>query len=228
MRPGFPRLTAEFVAIVVGVLVALAVDALVERRNERRLEEMYLSRLEAELQKDSAVITDGLMLVGRGDSALADLALLRSREIEPADTLRLIDGLMRARVRGLPGAMSQVTFDELRSTGLIRLIRDPELRARMGSHYARIARSRDLLDADYSHYPLAISEVLPAEAQRLWIAPAEVTPAVLARAIGQLEAAPDLERHIRSKRGYLVLQQYNLERALISGDSLLRQLRRAR
>jgi hypothetical protein len=54
--------------------------------------------------------------------------VLRRGGASPPDGARLIDGLMRARVSGIPAALSQNTFDELRSTGAIRFIRDAETR----------------------------------------------------------------------------------------------------
>lgn len=49
------RLVAEFVVIVLGVLVALAADRWITRLDRDALEEDYLSRLEADLKRDSAL-----------------------------------------------------------------------------------------------------------------------------------------------------------------------------
>lgn len=212
---------AEFVIIVAGVLVALAVDSLVERMHERELEASYLRRLETEVRNDSILIVSGIAFIDRADSALVQLLQLRRAGVTPPDGARLIDGLMRARVSGIPAALSQNTFDELRSTGAIRFIRDAETRSEIGSHYATIVRSRAQLETDYTHYPLALSEVLPGEVQRMWLSDQPVPAAAVDEAIRDLARAPDLDRHLRSKRGYLAIQRVLLGRLLASADTLL-------
>ena len=222
------RSLAEFVTIVSGVLLALAVDSCVERRNKRELEESYLSRLEAELRQDSSRIRTALEFLDRADSALVQLTRLRQAGGTPADPQRLVIDLTRARVRGLPGALSESTFDDLLSTGSIGLIRDPEVRAGIIDHYSFVARRRQILDTDYTHYPLAISEVVPGEVQNLVSRDITIPDSLLTKAVSELVLDRDLERHINSKRGYSALQRQALVSVLESGDSLLVLLRRRR
>jgi hypothetical protein len=51
-RIPWPRLVAEFLVIVVGVLVALGVDQWVQDRQDRALEAEYLERLLADVRYD--------------------------------------------------------------------------------------------------------------------------------------------------------------------------------
>ncbi|MEX2283404.1 MAG: hypothetical protein WEE89_13055 [Gemmatimonadota bacterium] len=46
--------------------------------------------------------------------------------LPPRDSQQLVQGLIPARVRGLPGSLSQSTFDDPRSTG-VRLISHPRV-----------------------------------------------------------------------------------------------------
>jgi hypothetical protein len=48
------RVIGEIAVIVIGVLIALGVDSVVEMRNERKLERSYLQRLVQDLTADSA------------------------------------------------------------------------------------------------------------------------------------------------------------------------------
>jgi hypothetical protein len=221
------RPMAEFVTIVTGVLVALAVDAYAEGRNDRQLEQSYLTRLEEELRSDSVRIQGGLQFLSRADSALNELARLRAGH-EPSDPERLISGLISARVRGLPGSLSQSTFDDLQSTGAIRMIRDPRVRVELASHYAGIARRRSQLDTDYTHFPLAISEAMPGAIQRMLLLGQPAPDSLVRKTIRLLAAQPGLEAHINSKTAYAALQRYFLQETKSSGDNLLVTIRAAR
>ena len=221
------RPIAEFVTIVTGVLVALAVDAWAEGRNDRRLELSYLGRLEEELRQDSIRIEAGLQFLSRADSALHELAQLRAGH-QPTDAERLIRGLITARVRGLPGSLSQSTFDDLRSTGAIRLIRDSRVRTELASHYAGIARRRSQLDTDYTHFPLAISEAMPGPVQRMLLLGEPAPDSLVRRTMRQLATQPGLEAHINSKTAYAALQRFFLLETKANGDSLLATVRSAR
>jgi hypothetical protein len=82
------RPIAEFAVIVVGVLVALAVDAAWEARQEAARLDTYLLRLEADLQEshrelDEAVTADSLVMA----SAYSFIAGITSEPMAPADSL---------------------------------------------------------------------------------------------------------------------------------------------
>jgi hypothetical protein len=225
--PKLAKPFGEFIVIVTGVLVALAVDAWVERRQERRLEVSYLLRLEEELRQDSVRIEGGLQFLADVDSTLLELSRLRSG-LPPRDSLRLVQGLIPARVRGLPGSLSQSTFDDLRSTGAIRLISDPRVRFGISFHYAGIARRRQQLDTDYTHFPLVMSELLPGAVQQAVLLGTPIPDTLMREALRGLRTDAELDRHIRSRTGYSAIQRYFLNETLTSGDSLLAILRARR
>ena len=54
----WPRAIAEFMVIVIGVLVALAVDRWNADQEDRRLEQTYLASLAADLEQASDFITE--------------------------------------------------------------------------------------------------------------------------------------------------------------------------
>lgn len=70
------RLGLEFMTIVAGVLVALAVDQWVRGREDRALEREYLARLEHDLLADSVVSAEAVD-AERGYGALQMLMLER-------------------------------------------------------------------------------------------------------------------------------------------------------
>ncbi len=223
------RVVAEFLAIVVGVLVALGVDAWAQRRSEDARASAYLTRLEEELVANQAVIDDVLTSSLDGaDSALARLKRFRAGTYQPPDAAEFVQALLRARVPGLPGTLSQSTWDDLQSTGSIRLIRDPTVRTQLQLHYAGIERRRSILATEYTHYPRALSEVLPGEAQRFSGLGTDPDPAAVLESLRSLRSAPDLDRHINSRLGYLTLQRGFTLQTRASLEELLEVIRTAR
>jgi hypothetical protein len=65
------RLIGEFVVIVLGVLVALAVDDWNQERSDRELEINLLDRMQSEVLADGADLASGRPLAGRDQPARA-------------------------------------------------------------------------------------------------------------------------------------------------------------
>ena len=150
------RFAGEFIVIVLGVLAALAVDSWSEDRNDRVLEENYLSRLKVDLERD-------LQQIGRARwasfaQARATTTLLFSigdplaGEIpEFTENIQSIDFTVPAtevisdttmgdlvwfakRVRSF--SPSQSTYDEMLATGRLLVIYDQQLRTDVINYYS--------------------------------------------------------------------------------------------
>jgi hypothetical protein len=145
----WPRLVAEFLVIVVGVLVALGVDQWVQDRQDRALEAEYLERLIEDVRYD-----------------LDELEFIRDRSATSMEHARLV--LDRAWVRRAPadsliGAaysasqtrapdLSRATFEELVSSGRIDLLRSREVREALADYERIINEAAGL----YQSVPLGI------------------------------------------------------------------------
>jgi hypothetical protein len=125
------RLAAEFVVIVVGVLVALGVESWAQDRRDRAQETEYLARLLDDVRFDLAelALVDSVSRVG----------LETSRRIStPAvvDTMapsRVVSAVfVTANVR-VPD-LSRATFQELINSGQIELIRSDSVRRALASY----------------------------------------------------------------------------------------------
>jgi hypothetical protein len=134
-RRRLSTLFAEGVIIVVGVLFALAVDRAVIRSDERTLERSYLAGLASDMQATVAAATAAV-----ADAETRDLAarsvLRAARADVPPGTAGL--DVARALVRaGFVGDVSFVreTWDDIVGTGRLQLLRDDDLRRRLGSFY---------------------------------------------------------------------------------------------
>lgn len=129
----FGRLAAEFLVIVVGVLVALAVDQWRESINDRTAEAEYLDRLLIDLRQDSGMVSGDR---AQGAAKAVDLQRVLENLRDP-DIVRRQPSLAwpnLSRTFARPN-LQTTTFDELTTTGGLILIQNNDLRSRIGEHY---------------------------------------------------------------------------------------------
>ena len=132
------RLGAEFVVIVVGVLVALAVDQWRDGLSDRELGAFYLSALERDLRADSSGLeadAERARLVQRSAAQL-DSALAGLRVLTDSGTLSLALGH-----NVIDPPYSTGTILDLTSSGNSHLIEDAELRGRLLDYSSYTERS---------------------------------------------------------------------------------------
>jgi hypothetical protein len=130
----WPRLVAEFLVIVVGVLVALGVDQWAQGRSDRSLEAEYLERLLEDVRYDLdelVFIRDRSATSAEHSQLVLDRAWVRSA---PADSL--VGAAYSASITRVPD-LSRSTFEELVSSGRIDLLRSRQVREALAD-YERI------------------------------------------------------------------------------------------
>jgi hypothetical protein len=152
----YRRWVGEFLVIVLGILVALAVDSWSEERDNRVLEQEYLARIKEDLEWDLAEIEEAIrasILQGRSATTLLyelndpladhvprfrsdrlvaiDFSVPANEEFE-IPLKRLV--WLAARTRSFDPRQS--TYNELLATGRILVIDDTELRLSLIDHYA--------------------------------------------------------------------------------------------
>ena len=150
-RSGLRWLFGETIVIVLGVLVALSLDDIWTARQERNLELQYLWRVHADVSADidyvDRVVREGLDIKLQALAAISPI--VRGQEPVPED----VESFLRnVALGGLLGASSthwvrDTTFEDLKSTGNLRLIRSVDLRQKISRYYAAFdalyERSRD-------------------------------------------------------------------------------------
>lgn len=134
LRTFLPRLAAEFLVIVVGVLVALAVDGWTTSRAEAVLELEYLQRLLEDVEYDLFELEFIEVSARESTQAAADLTSAALVEAMEADLLTA-SALVASNER--EPDLSRNTFRELLSSGRIDLIRSSEVRRAL-SEYDRL------------------------------------------------------------------------------------------
>lgn len=136
MKAALPRLAAEFVVVVVGVLVALGVDSIVSWTHDRELEREYLERLLQDVDYDLGELAF-VEMVAAAAEAYADSLMM------PAVPDRWNDAHLAGAValasNSRQADLSRGTFQELVTSGRIGLIRSQELRTEL-ANYDRLFR----------------------------------------------------------------------------------------
>ena len=156
---------AEFLVIVTGVLVALALNALYQRRENGRNETTYLAlldrdighsirQLEEKISFEAAQVRDGMAAY----RSLSGPAGSENRALVSASLAKLVD--RRTMV------LREATYQDLLSTGNLRLIRNRQLRDRIVDYYETTRAEYDIMNrnnaylVDQIYVPLVVGKGL--------------------------------------------------------------------
>lgn len=165
-RDGWRRAGFELAVVFLGVLIALLVDGWNTRRMANGLERQYLARLTQDVAGDTTALRDLLRTLDGKTSALLWLQGQTLGDLSTAaDSTELVRERVRAHSAGF-GVLrgNSTSFEDLRSTGNLSLIRDPQLRARIVAYYEAWSFNADRVEARRSGFPALLYAVLPPEA----------------------------------------------------------------
>ena len=133
-------LAAEFVLVVAGVLVALAVDTAFENRRDRELRDEYVERIRVDVENDRRALEYRVQF-------FLDVQAFSQQFLDwldadtPLDKETLLAAFYSSEL--WPFVASRGTYQDLLSTGSIRLIDDINLRTSLAAYHnqANTARS---------------------------------------------------------------------------------------
>ncbi len=156
------RWVGEFVVIVISVLAALALDQWAAARADRVSEREYLVALVADLEADAAYLSELVIpLVSLADSALKEVGPVSRGVAEfPTDTIAFLRRVVSSR-RTIAQLPSSPTFDELVSTGALRLIQSARLRSSLVLYYDHMRAMGDRGQERNSGYAPIVRGYLP-------------------------------------------------------------------
>ena len=154
------RIGAEAVAVVGSILLAFSIDAWNERRVERALEAEYLQRIGDELGNARAVLESILRAADGNLLTAPDLTEFFDGRMPASDHQRLVVAIYQ--FGGNPLLRFDLsTFDDLVSTGRLRLISNPEVRQAIQRTYAGLQRLAPLRDPYRGGYMAALRAWIP-------------------------------------------------------------------
>jgi len=132
----------EILIVVVGVFIGLQVTNWNEDRKDTQRGNEYLQRLHDELLQDAAVLRDiSAFWVEVGKYGTAALAYAEDGTLYRGSAWETLLAYYQAS-QVWPYRKPDVTFEEIRGSGNLLLIRDATLRARIASHYGASAGSQ--------------------------------------------------------------------------------------
>ena len=139
------QLVLELALLILGILIALAVDGWIDDRRDARSERRYLELLVRDLDRDLEVLDEFLAYEERqvADSVFAYRALRGGVAAE--DREAVADALTRLSWRRTL-RLTRATYTDLLSTGNLRLIRTPALRDRVVGLYENNERTLVIRD----------------------------------------------------------------------------------
>lgn len=135
----------ELLLLVLGILIALAVDDWVQSRRDARTERDYLQLLVRDLERDDEILKEfiGFEELQVNDGVEAYRALRST--VEPADREAVAAKLSRLTSRRTL-RLVRATYTDLVSTGNLRLISNPALRDRVVKYYEESDRRIAIVD----------------------------------------------------------------------------------
>jgi hypothetical protein len=185
----------EFVMLVVGILLALAVNNWVEDRRDARIERQYLERLVRDLDQTLETLDEFARFETRqsADGAAAYRALANG--VAPADRDAVAHALSNLTTRRTI-RITRATYSNLIGTGDMRMISSASLRDQIVRHYEQSDRyasvidsnNRTFVDAMYVMYTLDRAIVRAREKDNLPVVGATVDE--LANMVGPTAAQP--------------------------------------
>jgi len=157
----------ETLIIVLGVLIAFAVNDYWSDNNDRELELQYLMRLHSDLKSDEEWVTNykknAIPIKMAALDAIAPV--VRGKQPVPEDVENF---LRNVSLGGIGGAspnyfVTETTFDDLKATGNLRLIRDVDLRNKINDYYVDFGNNHERVLARTTGYSKYVHSILPAE-----------------------------------------------------------------
>lgn len=162
-----PALFLEFFVLVLGFLVSLQINDWENARSDRELELEYLERIQLDLDGSHVAVEKDIQNLARSIEKLDyAIRILSADKLKDGDHERLFEA---AASGGIMGSFAVIfgTFEELKDTGNMRLIRSTELRvqlANMWQHYnlvLRLTEIRNILRGNA--FPIMVQFLKPQE-----------------------------------------------------------------
>ena len=160
-------LFAETLVIVLGVLIALALDDYRTDQYERRLAIDYVQRIQGDVNQDLGYIATVWVprLKMKRESLEFIAPVIRGQQAVPADILGFMTHVSLGGVMGTSAAVwyTDTTFQDMRATGNLRLIQDPTIRAEISDYYETLESETLRVERRFTNYVQFVHSVMPAE-----------------------------------------------------------------
>jgi hypothetical protein len=152
----------ELFIVVVGVLVALAIDQWNDQRLERQKAEEILQHLLIDLQTDVENLQRALARIEEKQDSLERLRQTFKNGDQIGDKIQFLsDIVVGANFGWNQGIAQRVTYDEALASGKFSLLRNAELRARISTYYSDWVEYNHRTDERETAYPAISYRLVP-------------------------------------------------------------------
>ena len=143
----------EIILVVIGILIALQINNWNENRKERLIEIKYLKNLKHNLQNDSMDLVEYKNIrIGISNAAHE---LLKYAKLQNFDNVYRLDSLYITVVLWVQFIHNNNTFEELRSSGNLQLIKNDSIKnllLDLNQKYEELVSDRDHMRREYDNY----------------------------------------------------------------------------
>ena len=125
----------ELVVVIVGLVLAFQIDRWREEVAERKLETVYLQRLTSDIESDIPPLESAIRLADmRKNYVELLMAVAEDPAVAVEQPMSFLVAIDQASFTFSPNS-NKATYEDLRSTGNMRLIRNQELKTRLNEYY---------------------------------------------------------------------------------------------
>jgi hypothetical protein len=164
-------LIGELIIVVVGIFIAIQVDRWWKHQDDLQQEQVYITRLTEDLERDVESIGRAIALAEHR-YALSNLMIAAAvdPEVVRQQPAEFMTAIHQSTFTNTP-SLNSATFEELRSTGGLSLLLDDELKSALFEYYRYDQSQRQYLSlqlmTEFRHFELAAG-ILTNE-QYIWL-----------------------------------------------------------
>lgn len=200
----YQQLSTEFVIVFLGVVLALGVDNWRSKVEDRELEADYLARLLPELELG---IRQFEFQSGRFERALAASESLvayleQEKQLDPASDLAELFAQASAIGGNSSALIHDAVFQELRSTGRLNIIQNPDIRSGIANYYQQLEYTKSTMDQFPKALILRFAELtnyVPEDFLRFGVVFPEKAKI---RLVNNILADPDVVKELRTANSF--------------------------
>lgn len=146
------QVLVELVLLILGILIALAVNDWIEDRRDARLERQYLEFLVRDLGSEQQRLADHAAFEEKQtQDGVQALRALRGEGSTSEEKLAAAGALSRLTTRSTL-RLPRSTYQDLLGTGSLRLIRNPALRDQIVRHYGASETTEAIVDRNNQQF----------------------------------------------------------------------------
>ena len=149
----------ELLVVIVGLMMAFQIDRWWENIGEQKLEAVYIQRLIADIESDIPQLEGAIELANmRKDFVDLLMAVAENPAVAAEQPTSFLVAIDQASFTYSP-TLRKATFDDLRSTGNMRLIQDQEIKTRLCDYYrfdeSQLQYRPLQFSVEFNHFKLA-------------------------------------------------------------------------